>query len=57
MKYFLIGFITALIIGAWITLAILGIITVKIAIIVPVCIIAGFAIGFLIIGSLFEPRW
>lgn len=57
MKYFLIGFITALIIGAWITLAITGIITIKIAIIVPVCIIAGFIMGFLIIGSLFTLEW
>lgn len=44
MKYFLFGFITALIIGGWITLAIIGVISVKMAITIPVGIIVGIGL-------------
>lgn len=49
MKQFILGFITALIIGTWVCLAVTGIISVKIAILIPVGIVIGvlFAIGLL----------
>lgn len=53
MKNFLLGIILTLIIGGWITLAVLGVISVKTAIIVPV----GIVIGFLIAMWLFGLWW
>ena len=49
MKQFILGFITALIIGTWVCLAVTGIISVKIAIFIPVGIVIGglFTIGIL----------
>ena len=49
MKQFILGFITALIIGTWICLAVTGIISVKAAILIPAGIVIGFifAIGIL----------
>lgn len=41
MKQFILGFITALIIGTWICLAITGIISIKTAILVPAGIVIG----------------
>ena len=54
MKKFILGFISALIIGAWVALAITGIISLKTAIIVPVCILAGLVIGIFIFALLFR---
>lgn len=45
MKNFLLGIILTLIIGAWITLAVVGVISVKIAIIVPVALVVGVFLG------------
>jgi hypothetical protein len=53
MKNFILGIIVALIIGAWITLAMVGVISVKTAILVPV----GIAIGLLIAIWLFGLLW
>ena len=53
MKSFILGIIVTLIIGAWITLAVVGIISVKTAILVPV----GIVIGFLIAMWLFALLW
>ena len=41
MKNFILGFIVALILGAWVTLAITGVISLKVAIIAPVCLVVG----------------
>lgn len=53
MKNFILGIIVTLIIGAWITLAVVGIISVEIAIFVPV----GIGLGFLIAMWLFGLWW
>ena len=50
MKYFLSGFITALIIGGWITLAIIGVISVKTAVIIPIGIIVGIGLTLFLLG-------
>ena len=50
MKYFLFGFITALIIGGWIALAIIGVISVKMAITIPVGIIVGIVLTLFLFG-------
>lgn len=50
MKYFLLGFITAFIIGGWITLAIIGVISVKTAITIPVGIIVGIGLTLFLFG-------
>lgn len=50
MKNFILGIIVTLIIGAWITLAIVGVISVKTAILVPVGIIIGFLIALWLLG-------
>ena len=55
MKVFISGFISALIIGVWVILATIGIITVKVAIIVPVCLIIGIIIGSYILSALLAP--
>lgn len=48
MKNFILGFIVALILGAWVTLAITGVISLKVAILVPLCLVVGGALGILI---------
>ena len=53
MKNFILGIIVALVIGTWITLAVVGVISVKTAILVPV----GIAIGLLIAIWLFGLWW
>ena len=53
MKQFILGFITALIIGTWICLAVTGIISIKIAILVP----AGIVIGGLVTIGLISFMW
>lgn len=45
MKNFLLGVILTLIIGGWITLAVVGVISVKTAIIVPVALVVGAFLG------------
>lgn len=55
MKNFIIGFITALVIGAWVTLAVVGVISVKVAIIAPVCLVLGVCVGATIIAAMFAP--
>ena len=45
MKNFILGIILTLIIGGWITLAVVGVISVKVAIIIPVSLVAGAFIG------------
>lgn len=54
MKNFILGIIVALIIGAWITLAVVGVISVKTAILVPVGIGIGFLIGVWLFGLLWN---
>jgi len=53
MKNFILGLIVALVIGTWVTLAVVGVITVKTAILVPV----GIFIGLLIAIGLFCMLW
>ena len=43
MKKFIVGFICGLLICGWVTLAITGVISVKVAIIVPLCLVLGIA--------------
>lgn len=50
MKNFIFGFILALLIGGWVTLAVVGIISVKVAILVPVGIVIGLLIAIWIFG-------
>lgn len=45
MKNFLLGIILTLIIGGWITLAVIGVISVKVAIVVPVALVVGAILG------------
>lgn len=45
MKNFILGVIVALIVGAWVILAVIGIISVKTAILVPVGIVIGLALA------------
>lgn len=54
MKGFIFGFVTALLIGGWITLAVVGIISVQAAILCPVGILLGFIIAVLIFTFLFR---
>ena len=53
MKNFLLGIILTLIIGGWITLAVVGVISVKVAIIVPVALVVGAFVGI----WLFFSNW
>lgn len=53
MKQFILGFITTLIIGTWVCLAVTGIISVKIAIFIPV----GIAIGFVLALGILSYLW
>lgn len=50
----LLGFITALIIGGWITLAITGVISVMAAILVPVGIVIGLGLAIFIFSLLWR---
>ena len=50
MKKFITGIIVALIIGGWITLAVIGIISIKVAILVPVGIVLGFLLALFLFG-------
>lgn len=54
MKNFILGIIVALIIGAWVTLAVVGVISVKTAILVPVGIVVGFLIAIWLFGLLWN---
>lgn len=54
MKGFIFGFVTALLIGGWVTLAVVGIISVKVAVLLPVGILIGFIITVLIFTFLFR---
>ena len=51
MKNFIIGVIATLLIGGWITLAVVGVISVKIAIIVPVALVVGAFVGIWLLFS------
>lgn len=53
MKNFILGIILTLIIGGWITLAVVGVISVKFAIIVPVTLVVGAFLGL----WLFFSNW
>ena len=54
MKQFILGFISALIIGAWICLAVTGIISVKTAILIPAGIVVGFILALGILSYLWD---
>ena len=54
MKNFILGIIVTLIIGTWITLAVVGVISVKTAILVPVGIVIGFLIAMWLFGLLWD---
>lgn len=50
MKNFILGIIVTLIIGAWVILAVVGVISVKTAILIPVGIVIGLGIAGLLLG-------
>ena len=50
MKNFILGIIVTLIVGAWITLAVVGVISVKTAILIPVGIVLGFLLAIFLFG-------
>lgn len=50
MKNFILGIIVALIIGGWVTFAVIGIISIKVAILVPVGIVLGFLLALFLLG-------
>ena len=50
MKNFILGIIVTLIVGAWVTLAIVGVISVKTAILVPVGMVIGLLIAMWLLG-------
>lgn len=54
MKQFILGFITALIVGAWIILAVVGIISVKVAVLIPVGILIGIFVILGLIGLVWD---
>ena len=54
MKNFILGIIVTLIIGTWVILAVIGVISIKTAILVPVGIALGFAIAVWLFGLLFR---
>lgn len=54
MKNFILGIILTLIIGGWITLAVVGVISVKVAIIVPVALIIDAILGIWLLFSNWE---
>ena len=45
MKNFILGIVVTLIIGTWVTLAVVGVISIKTAILVPVGIVIGLVIA------------
>ena len=51
MKNFLLGIILTLIIGGWITLAVVGVISIKVAIIVPAALVVGAFLGLWLVFS------
>ena len=53
MKNFFLGVIVTLIIGAWVILAVVGVISIKTAILIPIGIIIGLGIA----GWLFGFLW
>jgi len=53
MKNFILGVVVTLIIGAWVILAVTGVISIKTAILIPVGIIIGFGIA----GWFLELYW
>ena len=53
MKNFILGIIVALVIGSWVTLAVVGVMSLKTAILIPV----GIVFGFLIAIGLFGLLW
>ena len=54
MKRFILGFITALIIGTWVCLAVTGIISVKTALFIPLGIVIGFVLALGILSYLWD---
>lgn len=50
MKNFILGIIVTVIIGTWITLAVVGVIQVKTAILIPVGIVIGLLIAIWLLG-------
>ena len=54
MKNFILGIIFALVICAWVTLAVVGVISVKTAILVPVGIVIGILIAVWLFGFLWN---
>ena len=54
MKNFILGIIVALIIGAWVTLAVVGVISVKTVILVPVGIVIDLLIAVWLFGLFWE---
>ena len=54
MKNFILGIIVALVIGTWVTIAVVGVISVKTAILVPVGIVMGIFIAILLFGLLWN---
>lgn len=57
MKNFILGIIVTLIIGAWVTLAVVGVISVKTAILVPVGIVIGLLIAMWLLGLWWDSYW
>ncbi|MBD5404001.1 MAG: hypothetical protein HDR55_03325 [Treponema sp.] len=55
MKNFIFGVISAAIIGVWILLVYVGIISIKTAILVPLCLGGGIFVGILIMCYLLRP--
>ena len=54
MKNFILGIVTTLIVGFWVILAIVGTISVKAAILIPVGIIIGLLIAVWLFGLLWN---
>ena len=54
MKNFILGIIVTLIIGGWVILAVVGVISVKTAILIPVGIVIGLLITIWVFGLLWN---
>lgn len=50
MKLFILGIIVALVIGTWVTLAVVGVISVNTAILIPVGIVIGLLVEMWLFG-------
>ena len=50
MKNFILGVVITLIIGAWVTFAVIEVISIKTAILVPVGIVIGLLVAILLFG-------